>query len=81
MDGRIGDDPNEVEMDFANEHVGPGMTGTQEELILGVSPETCPIVLFNEILHDKDAVAIQGGEILNTVHFKVVHTVRRLILY
>ena len=47
-------------MDFANEHVGFGTTGTQEELLLGMSPETCPIVLFNEILGDKDALMITG---------------------
>lgn len=47
-------------MDFANEHVGFGTTGTQEELILGMSPETCPIVLFNEILGKKDALLITG---------------------
>ena len=50
----------ECEMDFANEHVGFGTTGTQEELILGMSPETCAIVLFNEILGDKDALMITG---------------------
>ena len=48
-------------MDFANEHVGFGTTGTQEELILGRSPETCPIVLFNEILGEKDALLITGN--------------------
>ena len=48
-------------MDFANEHVGFGTTGTQEELILGMSPETCPIVLFNEILGEKDALLITGN--------------------
>lgn len=36
---RIGDDPNEVEIDFANKDIGFGPGGTQEEIIFGMSPE------------------------------------------
>ena len=58
-------------MDFANEHVGFGTTGTQEELLLGMSPETCPIVLFNEILGEKDALLITGNHATNARFFAV----------
>jgi len=58
--GRIGDQESHVEMDFANKNVGFGTTGTQEELILGVSPETCPLVLFNETLKEKESILFQG---------------------
>ena len=59
FDGRIGD-KEKVEIDFANKNVGFGTTGTQEELMLGTSPETCPIVLFNEVLEPHEAIAIIG---------------------
>ena len=60
-DGRIGD-IEQVEVDFANQHVGFGTSGTQEELILGTSPETCVIVLFNEVLETNEAVLITGAK-------------------
>ena len=60
LDGLIGD-IEQVEMDFANQHVGFGKTGTQEELILGTSPETCAIVLFNEVLEANEAVLMTGA--------------------
>ena len=44
LDGRIGD-IEQLEIDFANHHVGFGSTDTQEELILDTSPESCVIVL------------------------------------
>jgi len=61
FDGRIGD-KEQVEIDFANKHVGFGTTGTQEELMLGTSPETCPIVLFNEVLEPHEAIAMVGAK-------------------
>jgi len=61
LEGRIGDEER-IEMDFANENVGFGTTATQEELILGTSPETCPIVLFNETLDDNEAIVIVGAK-------------------
>jgi len=60
LDGRIGD-VEQVEVDFANQHVGFGTTGTQEELMLGPSPEFCIIVLFNEILDPNEAILMTGG--------------------
>ena len=61
FDGRIGD-KEQVEIDFANKNVGFGTTGTQEELMLGTSPETCPIVLFNEVLEPHEAIAMVGAK-------------------
>ena len=48
-DGRIGD-IEQIEVDFANKHVWFGTSGSQEELILGTSPDPCVIFLFNEVL-------------------------------
>lgn len=62
LEGRIGDIEGQVEVDFANENVGFGSTGTQEELLLGTSPETCVIVLFNERLMDNEALLITGAQ-------------------
>ena len=62
LKGRIGDVEGHVEIDFANEDVGFGTTGTQEELLLGTSPESTVIVLFNETLLDRDAVMIKGAK-------------------
>ena len=56
-------------MDFANKNVGFGTTGTQEELILGTSPETCPIVLFNETLEDNEAIVISIFHFNSTTYF------------
>ena len=54
LDGRIGD-IEQLEIDFANHHVGFGSTDTQEELILDTSPESCVIVLANEVLEANEA--------------------------
>jgi len=61
FEGRIGD-KEQVEVDFANKHVGFGTTGTQEELMLGTSPESCPIVLFNEVLEPSEAIVMVGAK-------------------
>jgi len=61
LDGRIGD-KEQVEVDFANKHVGFGTSGTQEELMLGTSTETCVVVLFNEVLNDNEAVVMVGAK-------------------
>ena len=50
------------EVDFANKNVGFGTSGTQEELILGTSPKTCFIVLFNKVLETNEAVMITGAK-------------------
>ena len=60
LEGRIGD-LEQVEVDFANKHVGFGTTATQEELLLGTSPETCVVVLFNEVLDDNESLLITGA--------------------
>ena len=62
LTGRIGDTEGHVEMDFANKNIGFGTTGTQEELLLGTSLESTPVVLFNEVLLEKDAMLIQGAK-------------------
>ena len=61
LHGRISDDEGEIELDFANENVGHGSTGTQEELIFGMSPELCPIVLFNDTLAANESNLMSGG--------------------
>lgn len=60
LNGRIGDF-EQVEVDFANKHVGFGTTATQEELLLGTSPESCVIVLFNEVLEAGESLLITGA--------------------
>lgn len=55
-------DIEQIEKDFANKHVGFGTSVTQEELILGTSPETCVIVFFNEVLETNKAVLITGAK-------------------
>ena len=60
LNGRIGDF-EQVEVDFANKHVGFGRTACQEELLLGTSPESCVIVLFNEVLEAGESLLITGA--------------------
>ena len=50
-----------TEVDFANKHVGFGTTATQEELLLGTSPESCVVVLFNEVLEAEESLLITGA--------------------
>lgn len=61
LQGRIGD-MEQIEIDFANKFVGFGTTGTQEELMLGTSLESCVIVLFNEVLEPHEAIFIVGAK-------------------
>ena len=61
LDGRIGE-KEQVEVDFANKHVGCGTTGTQEKLMLGTSTEACVIVLFNEVLDAHEAIVMVGAK-------------------
>lgn len=63
LTGSIGGDDEQgthIEMDFANKNVGFGTTGTQEELLLGTSPESCCVGLFNETLQANEALLITG---------------------
>ena len=57
---KIGDDPNEVEIDFANKDIGFGPGGTQEEIIFGMTPEACPAVLVCPTLQDTECLLISG---------------------
>ena len=58
---KIGDDPEEVELDFANKDIGYGPGGTQEEIIFGMTPEACPAVLINPTLQDDECLLISGA--------------------
>jgi poly(ADP-ribose) glycohydrolase len=58
---KIGDDPHEVEIDFANKDVGFGPGGTQEEIIFGMTPEACPAVLISPTLLDTECLLISGA--------------------
>ena len=60
--GRIGD-IEEVEIDFANACVGGGPSGTQEELLLGISPQALPVGILNaEPLLDNESIIITGAK-------------------
>ncbi|TRY78138.1 hypothetical protein TCAL_06789 [Tigriopus californicus] len=58
--GRIGDYGANFEVDFANKQVGFGQGATQEELILGTSPESCVVVLISKPLEDDFIIEIKG---------------------
>ena len=60
--GRIGD-IEEIEVDFANACVGGGPSGTQEELLLGTSPETLPIAILNaDPLLENESIIMTGAK-------------------
>ena len=60
--GRIGD-VEETEIDFANACVGGGPGGTQEELLLGVSPQALPIAILSaHRLRDNESIVITGAK-------------------
>ena len=60
LHGGIGDDSlNEV--DFANCDIGYGVTGTQEEILFGASPEMCVAMLFCDTMQDDEAILIRGA--------------------
>ncbi|KAJ6787350.1 hypothetical protein PWT90_06350 [Aphanocladium album] len=46
----------------ANKDIGFGQSGTQEELHLGASPESCVAVLFTPRLEDNEALCIKGAQ-------------------
>jgi poly(ADP-ribose) glycohydrolase len=58
--GKIGDQ-TEVEVDFANKDIGFGKTGTQEEILFGMSPEMCIAMLFSETMQDNESIMISGA--------------------
>lgn len=60
LNGGIGDESmNEV--DFANCDIGFGVTGTQEEILFGASPEMCIAMLFCDTMQDDEAIIIKGA--------------------
>ncbi len=55
--------PPEVhaEVDFANKDIGFGVSGSQEEVVLAMSPEVCVIMLVVPTLCENETVVIQGA--------------------
>lgn len=54
--------PNGACVISANKNIGFGQTGTQEELHVGSSPESCPAVLMTPPLKDSQVLVVQGPE-------------------
>ncbi len=51
----------DAEVDFANKDVGFGVSGSQEEVLLGMSPEACVVMLVVPTLHENETLVIQGA--------------------
>jgi poly(ADP-ribose) glycohydrolase len=60
-EGSIGEGSSGVEVDFANCDIGYGVTGTQEEILFGGSPEMCIAMLFVDTMAADEAVVIKGA--------------------
>uniref|UniRef100_A0A6B2L7R9 PARG catalytic Macro domain-containing protein n=1 Tax=Arcella intermedia TaxID=1963864 RepID=A0A6B2L7R9_9EUKA len=60
VDGEIGDSEGYLEVDFANAVLSFGRGGTQEEILLGMSPESHVIVLIADELTDRETILLQG---------------------
>ena len=60
LNGSIGDD-SDIEIDFANQDIGFGITGTQEEILFGSSPELCISMLFCDTLEENEGISITGA--------------------
>jgi poly(ADP-ribose) glycohydrolase len=63
--GKIGDQL-EIEIDFANKDIGFGKTGTQEEILFGMSPEMCIAMLFCETMAENESITISGVKKIGT---------------
>jgi Poly (ADP-ribose) glycohydrolase (PARG) len=50
-----------VELSFANKDVGFGISGTQEERLMGLSPELCLAMLLSPRLADNEGLLIEGA--------------------
>ena len=50
-----------VEVSFANKDIGFGVSGTQEEVKMGMSPEACVVMLLAPTLQDNETLLIQGA--------------------
>lgn len=61
LSGKIGDfSPNLI--DFANEHIGFGISGTQEEVLFGSFIELCPAMIFCcDAMKDNEAIIIENA--------------------
>lgn len=53
--------PGVVESSFANKDVGFGISGTQEERLMGMSPELCLAMLLSPSLADNEGLLIEGA--------------------
>nr|KMM72052.1 hypothetical protein CPAG_08351 [Coccidioides posadasii RMSCC 3488] len=51
----------------ANKNVGFGQSATQEEMHVGSTPESCPIVLLTPTLQDTQILVVQGAEAMTVV--------------
>ena len=52
--------PDQVEVDFANKDIGFGPGGSQEEILFGMTPESCPAVLLSPSLGPRECLLISG---------------------
>jgi poly(ADP-ribose) glycohydrolase len=59
--------PDGASVVFANRHVGFGSTGTQEETVVGSSPEACVSVLICPPLTDDEVLVVEGAEAIVTI--------------
>ena len=62
LDGKIEEDQELIGVDFANQDIGFGVSGTQEEILFAASPEMCVGMLFCDTLNDLEAIIIQGAQ-------------------
>ena len=51
----------DAEVDFANKDIGFGVSGSQEEVFLAMSPETCITMLIAPPVCDNETLTIQGA--------------------
>lgn len=54
--------PNGASVISANKDVGFGRTASQEEMVVGCSPELCVVVLFQPTLRDEEVLVVEGAQ-------------------
>ena len=54
--------PNGASVISANKDVGFGRTASQEEMVVGCSPELCVVVLFQPTLNNEDVSIVEGAQ-------------------
>ena len=59
--------PNGASVIFANKDVGFGRTASQEEMIVGCSPELCIVVLFKPTLRDEEVLFVEGAQAMKSM--------------